>query len=187
MIDIDQYLFWRPHRHYVEDDGICVGCLRVSKDATLRLIDKIEENYSDVHVVFSGKRGFHIHVWDFDVRDWTHYNAGNPIKSHEVARFLYTRHVKAATGGFDDPHFRLSCDPMRVVTFPESLNGETGLICKYLGGPKEFERTSISDILWRSKASKYFHNTTWTNLNHTHPEPMGAMTMCAKTSGEEHG
>jgi hypothetical protein len=164
-----------------------MGCLRVSKDATVRICEKICENYSDVHVVFSGKQGFHIHVWDFDVRDWTYYNERNPIKSHEVARFLYTKHIKAATGGFDDSHFRLSCDPMRVVTFPESLNGETGLICKYLGGPKEFEKTSIPDIIWRSKASKYFYNTSWESLNHAHPEPLGAMTLCAKTGRGEGG
>jgi DNA primase catalytic subunit len=48
-------------------------------------MDKIEENYSDIRVVFSGKKGFHIHVHDFDVRDWTHDNEGNQIKSHEVA------------------------------------------------------------------------------------------------------
>ena len=31
--------------------------------------------------------------------------------------------------GFDRHHFILSCDVMRVITFPESLNGETGLVC----------------------------------------------------------
>jgi hypothetical protein len=173
VVDIDIHLFWRPHSHYVED-GVCVGCLRISRDATLRVLEKITENYRDVHVVFSGKQGFHVHVWDFDVRDWTHYDERNPVKSQEVARYLYTRHIKSVCGGFDDHHFTLSCDPLRVVTFPESLNGRTGLICSYLGGPKDFENTSISDVLWRSKASMYFYGTGWETMTrlHAHPEPM---------------
>jgi DNA primase catalytic subunit len=150
-------------------------------------VDKINENYSDIHIVFSGKKGFHIHVWDFDVRDWTHYNERNPIKSHEVARYIYTKHIKAGTGGFDDSHFRLSCDPMRVVTFPGSLNGKTGLVCSYLGKPTDFESLSISDILFRSRAMKYFFNTSFEPMNHSHPEPVRAMTLCAKTGGGEYG
>lgn len=82
---------------------------------------------------------------------------------------------------------RARCNPMRVVTFPESLNGETGLICRHLGGPEEFERTSITDIVWRSKTVHYFFNTTFERLNHAHPESVRAMTVCAKTGGEERG
>jgi DNA primase catalytic subunit len=31
--------------------------------------------------VFSGRRGFHIHVLDFSYKDWTYYNERNPIKA----------------------------------------------------------------------------------------------------------
>jgi len=37
-------------------------------------------------------------------------------------------------------YFVLSSDVLWVITFPESLNGETGLVCSYLGGAKEFAR-----------------------------------------------
>jgi hypothetical protein len=170
VIDIDDYLHWRPHYHYVGRDGACCGCLAVSRNVVLRLLDKIRENYSDVHVIFSGNSGFHIHVLDFDVRDWTHYNDRDPIKTHEVARFLYTKHIKAGCGGFDRHHFTLSGDPMRVISFPESLNGQTGLMCISLGDPKSFERTGISDIIWKSKASWHFYNREFENMNHSHPE-----------------
>ena len=173
VIDIDSYLFWRPHYHHIDRDGVCVGCLRVSKEATLRLLEKIDENYSDLHVVFSGKRGFHIHVLDFEVGDWTHYNEKDPIKSHEVARFIYTKHLKAVCGGFDKYHFILSSDPMRVVTFPGSLNASTGLICTHLGNRKEFENTPISDILSKSRALKHFYNLDFEAMHYAHPEPMG--------------
>jgi len=112
VIDVDSYLFWKPHSHYEDENRLCSGCLRLSYEATLELLWKIEENYRDVHVVFSGRRGFHIHVLDFDMRDWTHYNDRNPLKSHEVARFKYTKHLKAACGDFDRCHFTYlrTCD-----------------------------------------------------------------------------
>ena len=33
-------------------------------------------------------------------------------------------------------------------SFPESLNGETGLVCSLLCGPSEFERVTVKAILW---------------------------------------
>jgi hypothetical protein len=155
VIDVDHYLNWWPHGHHVDSDGICDGCLVNAREISLNLIDKIEENYSDIHVVFSGKKGFHIHVLDFDVRDWTHYNEADPIKSHEVARFIYTKHVKQTCGGFDDPHFILACDPMRVISFPDSLNAETGLICSYLGSREKFESVGLTEILRESRRAKW--------------------------------
>ena len=171
VVDVDLHLFWRPHYHYVGLDGVCIRCLSISRDAALRVIDKVCENHSDIHIVFSGRKGFHVHVLDFDVRDWTHYDEGNPIKSHEVARFLYTRHVKRALGGFDDPHFKLSCDPMRMITFPGSLNSRSGLICTHLGGPSEFESMSMTDVLHRSRALHYFFDDGFRPLVHAHLEP----------------
>jgi len=40
------------------------------------------------------------HARNFDVRDWTHYNDRNPLKSHEVAQFKYTKHLKYGCGSF---------------------------------------------------------------------------------------
>jgi hypothetical protein len=51
-------------------------------------------------------------------------------------------------------HFILSCDVMRVITFPESLNGETGLVCSYLGNPSEFSELKVYEILEQARGSK---------------------------------
>jgi hypothetical protein len=103
------------------------------------------------------------------------------------ALHAYTKAL-AACGGFDDHHSTLSGDPMRVVSFPGSVNSETGLMYRYLGGPEEFMRASISDVVWRSRAVRYFYNVDFARATyHAHPEPVGAMTMCAKTGGYEHG
>ena len=85
VVDVDANLHWRPHTHYISPEGVCGGCLSLARDATLAILRKIEENYSDIHVVFSGRKGFHCHILDFDLRDWTYYNDRTPLKSHEAA------------------------------------------------------------------------------------------------------
>lgn len=173
VIDIDSNLLWRPHSHW-KTNSLCIGCLTIAYDMTLTLIEKILENYSDVQIVFSGKRGFHIHVLDFEVRDWTYYNGLNPLKSHEVARFLYTKHLKTACGGFDHHHFALSSDVMRVITVPGSLNGGNGLICKYIGGPKEFMEMDLAKLMFDVDAKKYTYSNGFQNASlfvDAHPEP----------------
>ena len=104
--------------------------------------------------MFSGKSGFHIHVLDFDLRDWASYDESNPLKSHEVARLRYTKLLNDSVGGFDRHHFILSADVMRVITFPESINGETGLVCSYLGGANEFSSLKVYEILEKARTSK---------------------------------
>jgi hypothetical protein len=153
VVDIDSYMNHHPHDHRLVD-GVCEGCLRDSRDLTAMFLDRIEENYRDIRVVFSGKSGFHIHVLDFDVRDWTYYSEAHPLKSYEVARVTYTSYLQEQVGGFDHHHFVLSSDTQRVITVPESLNGETGLICSYLGNLKEFQDTKISDVLEMTGTAK---------------------------------
>ena len=86
VIDIDAYMNFKRHRHKTEPEGFCNGCLEQAKELKLKLLELVEINYKDILIVFSGKHGFHIHARDFEVRDWTYYDARNPLKSHEVAR-----------------------------------------------------------------------------------------------------
>ena len=65
------------------------------------------------------------------------YDEKHTLRSHEVTRFRYSTILNDMVGVFDIHHFILSSDVLRLITFPESLNGETGPICSYLGGPKE--------------------------------------------------
>jgi len=157
-------------------EGFSVSGLRLTHDKTLAIVDKIRENYSNIRVVFSGRRGFHIHVLDFNVRDWTEYSGEDPIKSHEVARFLYTRYLQTALGEFSKYHFILSVDPMRVMTVPGSLNGRTGKICFLVGDPHDFERLTLEEVTNKSDSRKYLYNNGFqaaSSLVHSHPEPNG--------------
>ncbi|MGD0805447.1 MAG: hypothetical protein ABSA11_15415 [Candidatus Bathyarchaeia archaeon] len=153
VIDIDSYLNYKKHNHHTED-GVCEGCLEGSKQLTERFIDEVKQNYSDLRIVFSGKSGFHIHVLDFEVRDWVRYDERYPLRSHAAARFMYSTILNDSVKGFDRHHFILSSDVLRVITFPESLNGETGLVCSHLGGAIEFNSLKVYEILEGAKSAK---------------------------------
>jgi hypothetical protein len=148
VVDVDSYLLHRWHKHIPSKSSkVCKECLESAKYLTVQACQQIEEYYNDLSIVFSGKNGFHIHVHDFKIRDWTKYNLKNPIKSHEVARFKFTKTLNFEVDCFDIHHFIVSTDPMRVITVPETLNAESGLICHYLGDRKDLERKPIEQII----------------------------------------
>ena len=164
VLDLDHYLRYVSHGHRTEPEGFCYGCLGSIKELTVRAIDAVLKNYCDVRVVFSGKRGFHIHVLDFEVRDWTRYEEHDPLRSHEVSRFLYSLELqKQVSDLFDESHFILSSDVTQVISYPESLNGESGLVCSYLGKPKEFNRMNVEDIIKKARQQKHVKEAmNWT-------------------------
>ncbi|MCX8183115.1 MAG: hypothetical protein N3F08_01655, partial [Crenarchaeota archaeon] len=148
VIDVDNYLFRGIDTHEHPRTWVCEACLEVARKYTIRLAELVEENYEKIMVVFSGARGFHIHVLDFNVKDWTHYNEQDPVKSHEVARFRYTLHLaRQLDTRFDEPHFTLSVDPMRIISTPHTLNASTGLVCRLIGNRTDLERKSVMRIL----------------------------------------
>jgi hypothetical protein len=156
VVDVDHYLNYQYHPHHTEEESVCLGCLSNAKQLTHEVLDVIRQYYEDIRVVFSGSKGYHIHCLDFEVTDWTHYDPRNPLKSHEVARRRFTEVIKSSCPRvFDDSHYVLSNDVTRVISFPESLNGETGLTCSYLGRPRDFERFTVKGILGKARASKH--------------------------------
>jgi len=156
VIDVDSYVFHRRHSHHhiSKTCNVCADCLEISKELTIHACLALEWYYSNIAVVFSGKRGFHIHVLDFDVDDWTHRGRDDLVKRHEAARFRFSRTVALETWCFDRAHFILSVDPMRVITVPDTLNGETGLKCIYIGDRKALEARTIETILWQAQSTR---------------------------------
>jgi hypothetical protein len=64
---------------------------------------------------------------------------------------------------------------MRVITVPESLNGETGLVCSYLGSPVDFADLKVSEVLVEARGAKWLTNgVDFVPMNelHAHPEPL---------------
>ena len=112
---------------------------------TLELADKILEDYSDVQIVFSGRRGFHIWVMDFDYKRYVKPNPKDPLKVQAAARFKYARSL--VDHAWDRPHFILSCDPLRVMAIPNTLNLETGLVCLHVGRPWILEHLDMRRLV----------------------------------------
>ena len=79
------------------------------------------------------------------------------MKSHEVARFKFCMRLAHDTHVYDRNHFILSVDPMRVVSVPNSLNAETGLVCRFIGDRKDLEARSIHGILESSNPALFVH------------------------------
>ncbi len=148
VVDIDSYVLHRWHNHrYHKIWNICRECIEMAKELTVHTCEQIECHYSNIAIVFSGKSGFHVHVLDFNLRDWTRHHERNPIKSHEVARFKFTKTISLETYCFDRSHFIVSTDPMRVITVPSTLNGESGLVCTYIGDRKDLELQTAENII----------------------------------------
>ena len=149
VFDVDSHNVWIPHNHF-HRGSVCLGCLFKSKVQTIEICEAIEQNYSKIEIVFSGRKGFHIHVLDFKLRDWTYYNDKNPIKSHEVARFKYSKFLSGQCNGFNRYHFIVAVDPMRIISLPYSLNGESGLVCIPVGDRKSLEKLSVEEVVRRA-------------------------------------
>lgn len=174
VVDIDSCVCHRWHKHKRSQIWqVCDLCLEISKHLTSQACLQIEDYYSNIHIVFSGNGGFHIHVLDFDVRDWTQKNYRNLVKTHEVARFRFSRIIFLQTYCFDRSHFILSVDPMRIITVPCTLNADSGLVCTYIGDRKDLELQTVENIIVNSQPVRELYN---------YPEPERAMKSAHKTS-----
>jgi hypothetical protein len=108
VVDVDSFMRKRWHHHcWHPQYAVCEGCLDISKHLTLELCDRIASNHRDVQIVFSGRRGFHIHVLDFNYRDWAFPNPHNPVKAMAAARYKYASKVLPGTV-WDTSHFIVS-------------------------------------------------------------------------------
>jgi DNA primase catalytic subunit len=123
----------------------------MSRRLTLHLCEAIKQYYSHMTVVFSGCQGFHVHVIDFDYHDWVQYREQDPLWCHHASRFKFTKLLQKQTHVFDRVHFTVSVDPMRVVTVPNTINGKTGLVCRFIGSPKQLEKLTVPEIVEMSK------------------------------------
>ena len=189
VVDVDDTSFRIPHHHrYDRHHGVCYGCLLNSQKITLHIVEQIAKNYSNILIVFSGQRGFHIHTLDYQYRDFTAYNARNPLKSMEVGRFKYSLQLASyCRPFFNKSHFILSTDPLRVISVPTSLNGRSGLICVPIGNIKALERLDIHALLLKANPlNRETKPLTMLDLLYAHPElyePLSVPTVADSWGG----
>jgi hypothetical protein len=121
---------------------------------------------------------------DFNYHDWVHYHWKDPLWAHSAARFKFTKLLQKQTHCFDRAHFTVSVDPMRVVTVPNTINGKTGLVCKFVGTPKDLELLTISELLDMSKAFPVQSYPEALENSRSNESPNGPMKSCAKNMAE---
>jgi len=88
--------------------SFCELELDMVKEETVRLYEELEEMFSNVRIVYSG-RGFHIHVFDKDVFRWSYKRRTGLANSLKQKGFLIDEWV--TSGG------------MRLIRLPYSLHG----------------------------------------------------------------
>lgn len=83
---------------FKEDGWVCSACLGVAKQEALKLISILEDDLgvaaSDVRVVFSGHRGYHVHVDNDDI------NKLDPVERKEIADYITCSGIDLAAHGF---------------------------------------------------------------------------------------
>ena len=147
LVDVDSYLFRKPHLHAFDNHLICEGCLEISRRLTLEAADEIGRYYTDMAIVFSGRRGFHLHVLDFQAGDWARPDPRDPFGFQAAARFRFLKLVEPVSHAFDRIHFTVSVDPLRIASVPGSINGESGLVCSLVGSVSDLERRSARSVV----------------------------------------
>lgn len=91
--------------------SFCETAFEITKNNTLELYELLTDDYTDIHIVFSG-RGFHIHVFDKDTRRLTR------IQRKKIAE-TYKKY------GIDT---WVTEGEMRLIRLPYSLNGASSRI-----------------------------------------------------------
>ena len=80
MVEFDSYQDYSPHSHRKRNNEPCLGCIQNAYHLILKLFEESKYNYSNIRLVFSGRKGFHILVFDFMIADWTHIDEKNMLK-----------------------------------------------------------------------------------------------------------
>jgi DNA primase catalytic subunit len=123
------------------------GDLEEAKRWATKLRESLEREYSfrDVLLVYSGNKGFHLHVYDFDLADWV-----REISPHPAVRESQTQEVKAEMVNhlmdlglvFDAD---VTVDTRRILRLPGTVHGKTFNICQIVDNidtfrPQRLER-----------------------------------------------
>jgi len=117
-----------------------------AKRQTLALADFItdELGYTDFLFVFTGRRGFHVYVQDFDITDFIHDFDPLHREKYEGRVRKYMAELVLKRGFKIDA--QVTCDTRRVVRLPNTLHGETGLRALPLSRD-QFEKFRIEDAI----------------------------------------
>jgi DNA primase catalytic subunit len=110
--------------------AFCELELNMVKEETLKLYEKLEEQFSDMRIVYSG-RGFHIHVFDREPFQWSYRMRQTLARQLKKKGFLIDEWV--TTGG------------MRLIRLPYSLHGMVSRVVSPIDANKLARFDPITD------------------------------------------
>ena len=137
VFDVDGDTIHRPYFPCrLSPVGLCEHCIRFAKQHTLRLIHVLTDwGFSEIEVVFSGWKGFHVYVLDADVSD---------DEKQELLRSISRLKIRV-----DAP---LTQSARGILGFPLSLHGHSLLPLR----PIE----NLADLSWSELAERGGRNET---------------------------
>ena len=108
------------------------GDLDEAKKWTMKLGEALEKEYGfgEIVQVYSGNKGFHLYVYDFELGDWV-----KEVSPHPSVRELQTQEVKVKIVNhlmemglvFDAD---ITVDTRRIIRLPGTVHGKTFNICQ---------------------------------------------------------
>jgi hypothetical protein len=78
------------------------------------------------------------------------------MKAQAAARYLYARSLHGHPR--DRSHFILSCDPLRVMSIPNTLNLDTGLVCLHVGRSWVLEHLDMRKLVEKASPLRHIYS-----------------------------
>jgi DNA primase small subunit len=100
-----------------------------AKRHTIRLIEFLEKENGRCPdlVVFSGRQGFHVYFWEWDMQEIQRLSPIKRLVEFRKRRTAILKTLKRKKIVVDE---RITADPFRILRIPNTLHGKTGLIAK---------------------------------------------------------
>jgi DNA primase catalytic subunit len=117
-----------------------------AKRWTTKLKESLEGEYGfrDILLVYSGSKGFHLHVYDFDLADWVKevspYTPMRELQTQE-AKVKIVNHLMETGHVFDAD---VTVDTRRIIRLPGSVHGKTLNICQIVDDLDAFQPQRLS-------------------------------------------
>lgn len=86
--------------------------------------------FEEFRAVFSGSKGFHLYVEDFDIRDFVTDVEADPRKREDQHPVVKARFTEAAVKAGIAVDVAVTLDPRRILRVPGTVHGKTLNLCE---------------------------------------------------------
>ncbi len=137
VFDIDGEKLHFPHT--INKKGFCRECIENARRETIKLAYFLETKYgySNFYVVFSGRKGFHLYVLDYEKEQdfGKFYEYREYRKRRKIVKDIIENGIRI------DPIVTL--DTRRIIGLPSSVHGYTGLALYNIGSIQKLEKFKL--------------------------------------------